>query len=226
MRAASSCRTTCSSRTRLGACRRTCTSSQAGRRTVAKPADPMGCHAAVTGSRLSAGQPRQHDRRPAGLCLDGSDLASAPLPRQLGLLRRQGLPARLCRQRDVMPASSKARRRARDLEPPALLRHRAPGSPTREHPALEKVLRGSESRQPAVRSPGSRLPRRSATIRPRWSPSQAGLRHPPDQHDHAWPRLELDPRSSSPGPTGAASTTTSTHPSSTTKAADCACPAS
>ena len=35
------------------------------------------------------------------------------------------------------------------------------------------------------------------------------LRHPADQHDHERPRLEDRPRSSSPGTTGAASTTTS-----------------
>ena len=61
--ATSSCRTTCSSRTRRGACRRTSSSSPAGRRLCTKKGDPMSCTAAVQSSRPAARNAREHNRQ-------------------------------------------------------------------------------------------------------------------------------------------------------------------
>ena len=89
----------------------------------------------LVGSVLEARQPdelqvgargsvRRQRARPAGrLSLDGSDLAPAPLPRELALLRRERQPARLLGQQDVLPARAAERADARHLEPVAAFRH-------------------------------------------------------------------------------------------------------
>ena len=59
------------------------------------------------------------------------------------------------------------------------------------------------------RSPGSCRIRPTPSTRRRQVTRRAGVRHRPDQHDHARARTGTAPRSSSPGTTGAASTTTS-----------------
>ena len=88
------------------------------------PGVPRRLRRRVRPKEEQAGQ--HHPEPPAHLCLDRPDLPAAQGPRQLGLLRRQRHGAGLrepCR-RDVWPGQPE-RQHPRDLEPAALVRHRA-----------------------------------------------------------------------------------------------------
>ena len=112
----------------------------------------------------------------------------------------------------------------RHLEPAALLRHRPQDGQLGQHPVGRQLLRPGQGRHPARGLVGRPLRRRSASTRRR-DLGRPGLRHQPGQRGDERPRLGLAPRSSCPGTTGAASTTTSPRRRSTRTATACGCPA-
>ena len=77
------------------------------------------------GAGLAAGRAAEHDGRRSRLRLDRSHVPLAQGARELALLRREGKPAGLRRQRDVLRAGSAEREDAGHLEPAAVLRHGA-----------------------------------------------------------------------------------------------------
>ena len=117
-----------------------------------KHGDPMSCQSTLDRAV------RRHGPRPeARLPVDRPDVAPAPRPRELALLRGERQPAGLRRQHDVLPARAAERADARHLEPAAALRRRAAGPPARQHPAAAATSSGPRNTGHARRrSRGSR----------------------------------------------------------------------
>ena len=146
------------------------------------------------GRRPRARRPASRRTRPgrSALRLDRPHLPPPQAPRQLALLRRQqaasptaSAGAMLCK---AVPQSAKT---PGHLEPAPLVHDRQAGSPTRQRAAARVVLRAARAGTlPAVSwiSPSQACQRAPASA----VEHRAGLRHRPDQHDHAEPRLELD----------------------------------
>ncbi len=168
-RATSCCRTTCSSRTRRGACPRTCFIVSGW---SAKLRDERS-------DELSRLRCKRRDRRPTARRTRRARLRTTRGPTSpisctsttisWGYYVVEGLPARLRRQRDVLRARSAERKDAWDLEPAAVLRHGAEGQAAVQHPAAHDVLHGGAQAGRCRPSRGSRPRRRSASIRLRSS---------------------------------------------------------
>ena len=192
---------------------------------ASSPGDPLSC--TMRTSRTRACRPTSgRATRGSRLRLDRPHLPAPPPPRQLGLLRQEGARARLRGRADVLPVPAQDAAHARDLEPAAVLRHGPPGPPARQHPGH----RATSTRPPrAARcrpSPGSSPTASSAsTDRHRSAAGQAYVTSLINAIARE-PGLERARRSSSPGTTGAASTTTSCRRWSTRTATASACPGS
>ena len=151
-----------------------------------KHGDPMSCH-----STLDRPLRRHRPRPEARLPVDRPDVAHAPRPCELALLRGERQRAGLRRQHDVLPARAAERADARHLEPAAALRRRAARPPARQRPAVEGLLPGRQqgaARGGLVDHALTGSERASARARH----GRADLRHAPDQHDHERARLEVD----------------------------------
>ena len=225
-RGTSCCRTTCSSPTPRGACPRTSTSSPAGRRSARGRGDPMSCVNAVQAPGSPPGEPQNTTGAVPDYAWTDLTYLLHKDARQLALLRLQGDAAGLRRQRDVLQGGAAEREDAGDLEPAAVVRHGA------SRTASARTSRRSTTSSRAART--GTLPAVS------WlAPAQAVSEHPP-RSSIARPgvrdrrrstrscavRTGARRRSSSPGTTGAGSTTTCSRRRSTRTATGCACPGS
>ena len=227
-RSTSCCRTTCSSRTPRGACPRTSSWCRSGRRTARSTAIPRAAHNDAAEPRQPAQgntAARQPDRRstpgPTSPTCCTSTTSAGATTSSTGTEPDCEDDAELCTAR-----GHAERRTPGHLEPAALLRHREAGRPARQHPGRRRTSTPPPRPARCPRSPGSsRRQGQRASARARSAPASRYVTSL-DQRGHAGPRLELAPRSSSPGTTGAASTTTSRRPASTRTATACACPAS
>ena len=145
-------------------------------------------------------------------------------PRELGLLRRAGHASPTARRRRrSAPAGPQSAQDARASGTRCPTSHRAQDDQLRQHPALARLLRRRARRARCRRSPGS-------------CRSSAVSEHPPalvsagqayvtgSSTRSCGARTGSSPRSSWPGTTGAASTTTSCRRASTATATACACP--
>ena len=172
------------------------------------------------------GRHRTGPAHAAELRVDRPHLPALPPPGELGLLHQEGPRARLRDRRDVLPVPGSGHAHARHLESAAELR-----------PPSARTTSSATSATRAqfytdVRS--GQLPAVSWVI-----PSGVVSEHPtssirtgqayvtkPDQRDRSQQARGRAPRSSSPGMTGAASTTTSARRPSTSTATASASPAS
>ena len=191
-RGTSSSRTTCSSRRRRGACRRTSTSSPAGRRSARSAAIPTSCVNAVQAPGSPPGEPQTTRRRDPRLRVDRPHLSAAPSARHLALLRLQGPAARLRRRRDVLQADHAEREdaRASGTRCRASTRSSRTASSTTSRPFEEFLTAARSGTLPAVSwvVPCGRGQRASAGARR----ARPDVRHERGQRGHAQPRLELD----------------------------------
>ena len=112
-----------------------------GRPDELRPRDP--------GTGLAAGRAAEHDRRGPRLRVDRPHVSPPQGPRELALLRLQGLAAGLRRRRDVLPCRRAEREDAGDLESAAVLRHGAAGRPAVERRAVRLVPEGGADRDAA-----------------------------------------------------------------------------
>ena len=227
----SCCRTTCSSRTPRGACPSTCSWSPSGRPHCTQHDDPIELHER---SCRHPGDPPRLQRDDAAATRHGAT-RSTPGPTSPTCCTRttcrwgyyvvDGTEPDCENDAAVTCAAGAAERQdAGHLEPAALLRHGAAGRPARQHPVRRRTSTPRPRTAPCPRCPGSCRPARSASTRRRQVSAGQAYVTSLDQRGHAGPRLELAPRSSWPGTTGAASTTTSRRRPSTRTATACACP--
>ena len=143
------------------------------------------------GAGLAAGRAAEHDRRDPRLRVDRPHVSPLQAQRQLALLRGEGGPARLRRQRDVLRAGAAELEDAGDLEPAAVVRHGPQGRAAREHRAAAGPLRRRPQRHAAgglVDRAGAGRQRAPAGLVSRG----AELRHRAHQHDHAEQGLVVD----------------------------------
>ena len=112
-----------------------------------------------TGAGLAAGRAAEHDGRRSRLRLDRSHVPLAQGACELALLRREGKPAGLRRQRDVLRAGTAEREDAGHLEPAAVLRHGAQRWSAGERRAASGLLHARRGGERCLRCRGSR-PRR------------------------------------------------------------------
>ena len=227
-RETSCCRTTCSSRTRRGACPRTCSWSRSGRRTARRATT----RAAARTTRQTAGSPTRRERatRPTRRSTRGPTSPTSCTSNGVSwaLLRRQRAPSPTARTTTMICAAASRR----TPTTPGIWNplpyfdtvHRR--RPARQHPVGRALLRRGEERARCRRCRGScptgsrqRAPARDGQRGP-------GLRHEPRQRGRCAAPTGSRPRSSSPGTTGAASTTTSCRRRRRATATACACPAS
>ena len=155
--------------------------------------DPSSCVNALENPLAPPTRAAEPDRPPADLRLDRPHLPAAQAPRLLGLLRRQGHPARLRRRRAWSASRSS----------------RTPGTPGIWNPLpyFDTVkARPPAAQHPSDRRTSTRRRKRGTLPAVSWvDPEQArqrapagldqrrpGLRHEPDQRGHAQPGLELD----------------------------------
>ena len=174
--------------------------------------DPMSC---VNARRRTPGSPPDEPQNPTGATPDYAWTDLTYLLHQHHVSWRyyvvNGHAARLRRRRDGLHAASRRTRRRPGIWNPLpwfdTVQQRPPA---RQHPAARRTsTRGaSAGTLPAVSWIVPDQTRQRAPARRSISDGQAYVTEP-DQRGHAQPRLEARPRSSSPGTTGAASTTTS-----------------
>jgi len=188
-RGTTSCRTTCSSRTRPGA-------------SVA-PVPRLGLVGAVraTGRPLelpqrepgpggAAGRDSGPNGRSPRLRLDRPHVPTRPTRCQLALLRDERRRSRLRRRRDALSGGPAARQDTRDLEPAAVVRHRPPGSPAAEHRAVRPLPARRRQREPSgslvdhAVAGGERAPARARLDR-------TGVGNQDHQRRHARPGLAV-----------------------------------
>ena len=173
-------------------------------------------------SRLASAQSRQPDEQAAGLRVDRPHVSPARVRRQLGLLRPAGRTARLRERPDGLPGRSAELMDGGHLEPVAVVRHRA--GRTASSSNVQRLGHFFQALQ------SDSLPAVSWVI-----PGDKDSEHPPStvtdgqtyvtglinsiMRSSAWSSR----RSSSPGTTGAGSTTTSCRRPSTARATASAC---
>ncbi len=201
-------------RTRRGACPRTCSRCRSGRRSCTQHDNPSSCTNALQapglppdfgGRRANGSRGRDPDLR-----VDRPDVSPPPEPGVVGLLRRQRAPSPTART----TPRCRARRCARTPTTPGIWNPlpyfdtvQADGA-ARQHPVGRQLLHRGQGRDAAggvvgrAVGRGERAPAGAGQLR-------ADVRDEPRQRGDARPRLEVAPRSSWPGTTGAASTTTS-----------------
>ena len=175
--------------------------------------------------RRAARRAAEPDGAAARLRLDRPHLPPPQGPRQLALLRRRAATSpTAATARCSVQAVPQSAEDAGHLEPAA--RSSTPSARTTNSATSS---RSQLSTRGAGGNAAGRLVDRAAQAVSEHPPALVsdgpGLRHRPDQHDHAEPRLDARPPSSSRGTTGAASTTTSCRRRATQTATACACPA-
>ena len=188
------------------------------------PLNPFSCTNALQNPNSAADSAVTSAAR---LRLDRHDLPAAPARRELGLLRVPGHRARLRgRRRDDLRPRAAGRRR------PRASGTRCPRSPTSHRTASSANIQTLSNFFAAAKS-GHAAGR--VLDRPQRQGVRASHRRwsaPARRTSPAWStrscraRTGTAPRSSSPGTTGAGSTTTSCRRSSTRTATACGCPAS